>query len=356
MITRFPWTCAPLVLALLFVLTSCGRKTDPLTPASPRPAAVGDVKITTRDGVAFLSWSIPTKNVEGKDMSAGEILGFRIYRAELDRDRKKKARYKQFAQVDLAKPAPAEVRDGKVFWKDQSLRYGMVYSYRIRAVSARDGMSQPSDEVRSAPLLSLAAPRQLRAIGGNNQNELTWDPVATRSDGSAYQGFVGYNIYRGTEKGHESETPLNSEPVTGNAYKDTRVANNTLYYYVVRAVDSPALPWKESLDSPEASAIPRDLTPPQQPTGLTVVPGVGRIFLTWNENKERDVAGYYVYRSRRSAREYQRLTEKPINRTTFSDEEAIAGVTWYYALTAVDQAGNESPLSKEQKAVAVKMK
>jgi fibronectin type 3 domain-containing protein len=129
-----------------------------------------------------------------------------------------------------------------------------------------------------------------------------------------------------------------------------------MYYYVVRAVDSPTLPWKESLDSPEASAMPRDLTPPHAPTGLTVVPGVGRIFLTWNENIERDLEGYYVYRSRKSTREYQRLTEKPINRTTFSDESMTPGVTYYYAVTAVDKSGNESPLSKEQKAYAEKQK
>ncbi len=56
---------------------------------------------------------------------------------------------------------------------------------------------------------------------------------------------------------------------------------------MVRSVDSPALPWKESLDSEEVSATPRDMTPPARPTGLTVVPGVGRAFLTWNENKEQ---------------------------------------------------------------------
>jgi fibronectin type 3 domain-containing protein len=63
-----------------------------------------------------------------------------------------------------------------------------------------------------------------------------------------------------------------------------------------------------------------------------------------------------VYRSVRSGRGYARLTDKPINRTTFSDVTVKPGVVYYYTITAVDQSGNESPMSKEQKAYAEKMR
>jgi hypothetical protein len=355
--TRSRRRCALLCLALLCLApaASCGRKTDPLTPPSPRSEAVKDVQAIVRDAVAFLSWPIPTKNVEGKDMSPAEIFGFRVFRADIVRDRKR-ARYRLAAEISLSKPAPAEVRGGRVFWSDPNLRYGQVYGYRIRVVTVRGGMSQFSEEVRAAPLLSLAAPKTLSAVGGDGFNLLDWDPVTTRADGSTYEGFVGYNAYRGTEKGRHDETSLNKEPLRTNTYKDTSAVNGKTYYYIVRAVDSPIRPWKESLDSPEASAMPRDLTPPERPTGLTVVPGVGRIFLTWNENKERDLAGYHVYRSTRSRKDFRRLTDKPINRSTYSDETVKPGVSYFYAITAVDTSGNESPLSREQKAYAEKMR
>jgi fibronectin type 3 domain-containing protein len=80
------------------------------------------------------------------------------------------------------------------------------------------------------------------------------------------------------------------------------------------------------------------------------VPGVNRAFLTWNENKEKDLAGYYVYRSTRPGRDYERLTDKPIMRSTFSDQTAKSGNTYYYMITAVDQAGNESAGSVEKAA------
>ena len=131
------------------------------------------------------------------------------------------------------------------------------------------------------------------------------------------------------------------------------MANDKTYYYIVRSVDSPSVPWRESLDSSLASATPRDVTPPERPEGLTVVPGVGRVFLTWNENRERDLAGYYVYRSLKSGKGYERLImDKPLNRTTYSDENVKPRTTYYYIITAVDQSGNESAWSKEQKAYA----
>jgi fibronectin type 3 domain-containing protein len=354
--TRTRWLFTSSCLALILVVAvSCGRKTDPLTPESPRPETVKGIKAVARDNAAFLSWRVPTKNVEGKDMNSAEILGFRIYRAEIG-DSRKKPRYKEIADISMTNPAPAEVRAGTVFWSDKNLRYGQVYSYRIRAASARGGLSASSEEVQVAPLLSLAAPKNVTAVAGDGRNLLSWDLVTTRADGSQYNGFVGYNIYRGTEKGRYEDTPLNKEPLRTNSYNDTAVANNKTYFYIVRAVDSPTLPWKESLDSAEVSATPRDMTPPGRPTGLTVVPGVGRIFLTWNENKERDLAGYNVYRSVKSGRDYGQLTDKLINRTTFSDVTVKPGVEYYYTVTAVDQSGNESPMSKEQKAYAEKMR
>ena len=174
-------------------------------------------------------------------------------------------------------------------------------------------------------------------------------------DGSLYDGFIGYNIYRGSEPGRAEPQPLSKEPLRTSSFKDTAVANSRTYYYIVRSVDSPTLPWKESLDSAEAQATPRDMTPPIKPAGLTVVPGVGRAFLTWNENKERDLAGYHVYRSTRSGRDYERLTDTVLSRTTFSDETAKPGAVYYYRITAIDVSGNESPESEEKKATIEKL-
>ena len=339
----------------LFVLTlatvaACGRKTAPLVPDSPRPEMIRDIKAMTRDAVAFLSWPLPTRNVEGRSLTPADIRRFSVYRGVMGKD-KKKTRYKLYADIDTQNPSPAEIRNNTVFWTDTDLKYRQTYSYRIRAISVRGGASPLSDEVWIVPLLSLAVPKGLTAHAGDSFVELAWRPVVTRMDGSLYDGFIGYNVYRGSEPGRAEPQPLNKEPLRTNAFKDTAVANTRMYYYIVRSVDSPALPWKESLDSEETSATPRDMTPPGKPAGLTVVPGVGRAFLTWNENAERDLAGYHVYRSTRSGRDYERLTDTVLTRTTFSDETAKPGAAYYYRITAIDRSGNESSASEEKNVV-----
>jgi hypothetical protein len=352
---RSRWCIAACLLALLAASAACGRKTNPRIPDSPRPEAVKEIRAVTRDAVAILSWPLPARNVEGKGMKPADIAGFRVYRAEIGRDRRK-ARYKLYAEIDMQDPVPAVVRNNSVTWSDRGLKYDQTYGYQIRALSVRGGVSQPSEEIRVTPQISLSAPAALAAHGVDGYNQLTWQPVTTWLDGSPAEGFVGYNIYRGAEQGIHEETALNKEPLRTTSYKDTAVSNNRTYYYVIRAVDSAAQPWRESLDSAEASAMPRDLTPPARPKGLTTVAGVGRVFLTWNENSERDLAGYHVYRSTRSGRDYERLTDKLLVRTTFSDETAKSGNTYYYVITAADKSGNESERSEERKAHVEKLR
>lgn len=345
-------------VVLLFTLTSlsaCGRRTEPLTPASPRPAAIKDITIAVRDRVAYLSWPIPDTNVEGKAIGLADIAVFRVYRAELEPDRKR-PHYRLQAEIDMSDLGNAAVRDGILSWSDASLQYDRVYGYKIRSYSVRGGVSPYSAEVRAAPILSLAIPRQVAAEAGDGSVSLTWEPVTLRTDGTMHQGFVGYNVYRGTERSRVGDHALNREPVRTNSYVDRAVENGKVYYYRIRSVDSPVPPGKESLDSAEVSASPTDRTPPSIPGGITVVPGVGRVFLTWNENKERDLEGYHVYRSVKSGADFQRLTGSVIRRTTFSDETVKQGMTYYYAVTAVDRTGNESGRSREHKTYTEKIR
>ncbi len=342
-------------LVLLLFAAACGRRTNPLVPESPRPEAIGNIKAVTRDAAAYLSWPLPTRNIEGKKMDPSSIRQIRIYRADFGRERKK-ARYRQYTEINMAAPAPAVVRNNMVYWSDSNLKYDQTYGYRIRALSARGGISMPSEEVLVRPVMPLAMPQGLVALGLDSSVMLTWEPVTKRLDGSPSEGVIVYNVYRGSEKGFHDDKPVNAEPLKGLTYKDSGLVNGQTYYYVVRSVDTLAPPWNESPDSAEASVTPQDLTPPGRPTGLTVVAGADRVFLTWNENRESDLAGYYIYRSVRNGKDFERITDTLITKTTFSDDSVKSGVTYYYIVTAVDKSGNESKPSEERKVHFEKLK
>ncbi|MEW6439349.1 MAG: hypothetical protein AB1640_00290 [bacterium] len=89
-----------------------------------------------------------------------------------------------------------------------------------------------------------------------------------------------------------------------------------------------------------------DSIPPLPPTGLSGGPGDGAVRLTWNRNQEADLKGYNVYRSRCTEGPFlHRANSGPCAGTDFLDDSVDNGVTYAYAVRAVDNQGNESALS-----------
>jgi hypothetical protein len=80
---------------------------------------------------------------------------------------------------------------------------------------------------------------------GTHDVILSWTPSTTG-------GVIGYYVYRGTVSAGESETPLNSAPISGTTFADVNVTAGATYYYVVTAVAADDI--TQSGDSNEVSA------------------------------------------------------------------------------------------------------
>jgi glycosidase len=92
-----------------------------------------------------------------------------------------------------------------------------------------------------------------------------------------------------------------------------------------------------------------DLIPPGAPTGLTASEGDGIVDLSWDP--VAGAAAYHVYRSPVSGGGYDRLNDAPVMDLLFSDDTVGNGRFYYYVVTAVDEAGNESLRSNEVQAL-----
>jgi hypothetical protein len=95
----------------------------------------------------------------------------------------------------------------------------------------------------------------------------------------------------------------------------------------------------------EGPTAVRDLAPPAAPQGVYSETGDGQVTLRWIRNTEPDLLQYYVWRGPAYDGPYHKLDATAA--TTFLDETAVNGTTYYYAVSAVDQSGNESELSAE---------
>ena len=86
-----------------------------------------------------------------------------------------------------------------------------------------------------------------------------------------------------------------------------------------------------------------DLVPPTAPQNVGATDGNGRVTLAWDANTEVDLAGYYVYRNGSGTP----LNPSALTSPIFTDDTVTNGLSYTYAVTAVDASTNESTPSTE---------
>jgi chitodextrinase len=154
-----------------------------------------------------------------------------------------------------------------------------------------------------------------------------------------------------------SGLPDPSEAGSAESFQVTGLIPETTYYFVLRTADE--VPnWSCFSNVAEVttparrdSMPPIDETPPGPVAGLSASVLSEGINLTWMPSPEADVVGYYVYRSI-TGDDFESLTSALIGETHYLDTSLLAGMTYYYRVTAVDDSDNESPVSEAVVATA----
>jgi fibronectin type 3 domain-containing protein len=106
----------------------------------------------------------------------------------------------------------------------------------------------------------------------------------------------------------------------------------------------------ESEISKPVMITPEDTFPPATPSGLTAVATARSIEVSWDPATEPDLKGYYLYRWLDGQRPLRigDLLDTP----AYSDHDIKSGTQYMYAVSAVDQRGNESARSAPVQAIA----
>jgi hypothetical protein len=134
-----------------------------------------------------------------------------------------------------------------------------------------------------------------------------------------------------------------------SSFRDTSIVFDRTYVYKVRSIIRIEGSELESSDSQPVTVTPRDTFPPAAPQGLVaaLLPGsaAGTVLvdLSWSINLETDLAGYRVYRSEQEGTRGQLVTPDLLPTPAVRDNSVEPGHRYWYTVTAVDRAGNESP-------------
>jgi fibronectin type 3 domain-containing protein len=81
---------------------------------------------------------------------------------------------------------------------------------------------------------------------------------------------------------------------------------------------------------------------------LTVnAPTISSATLTWAANTEGDLSGYRIYRATASGAYGAALATVPAGTLTYQSTGLVSDTTYFFVITAYDDAGNESSYSSE---------
>lgn len=229
---------------------------------------------------------------------------------------------------------------GRLFL-DYPIKQGETYTYRVVFLRVRGEGPSETRKFRAREIIPKP-PEKISVEPGDRKVEIRWKYREWKGDLNDL--VIAFNIYR-REKGSKELTKINPVPILRQnqgkfSFTDYSVENGRSYEYLITAVD---VIGRESRTSAPVSAVPIDRTPPVPPTGLVAMDHRGRAVLRWNMSLDLDVAYYNVYRNTYIGEKYRKVNKNPIpfDSTVFVDSTVLPGKRYFYAVSAVDSAGNE---------------
>lgn len=317
-----------LSLGILCLIISCGKKGNPVPKNLPVPGGINDLSGEVKDGVLFLSFTMPTKNRDGSDIV--DLGGFRIMKGCSSCS----AALGTLKEVYLDDTRGFTIQGNRLYIYDDDLATGYQYAYRVHPVTKKGTAGDPSNVFSiqwEEPPPKPAGPVSVKVNDGGV--ELSWPQD---------EGY-SYNVYRRDEDIYPL-FPANKELLVKPFFVETGLTNGQKYLYEIRKVKEKAgLRWEgESL---KVEATPRDLTPPSVPMGVKAEKRGGAARISWMASDDKDLAGYNVYRL--VAGKAQKLTKTPVQETFFTDRDVAPYRYLSYHVTSIDLSGNESEPSTE---------
>lgn len=347
-----------------FFCAACGAPGEPTPPSPPVPTAVSDLTARQSGDGALLTLTLPTRTVTNERLA--EPPSVEIFRGFLKPDGKPDNKSFQLVYTLPGALLDTYTTEKHIQFKDpidpnQTFeRPGATYAYRVRTRAAKKKDSADSNTVS---VKIFPVPEKVIGVATKVTEpavELTWAVPKKTSGGAALDGLTGYRVLRGEidpvsadATAHDIQqakwkTPLTLlAPAPENSYRDTLFDFGKTYVYVVRAVaiggDGPV----ESDDSAPAVVTPIDTFPPSPPQNLVAAvtsppSGTFTVEISWSNNLETDLAGYRVYRSDTQDARGRLLTTELLPAPAYRDISVQAGHRYWYTVTAVDRAGNES--------------
>ncbi|HEY3275444.1 MAG TPA: fibronectin type III domain-containing protein, partial [Syntrophorhabdaceae bacterium] len=284
---------------VLLLCGGCGKKGFPTPERLPVPGGIHDLAGEVKDGVLFLSFTMPLKDRTGVELK--ERWGFQVLKS----CGSCMEGFEPWRDIILEENQGYTVANGKLIIFDDDLRKGYQYSYRVRPVTRMGSYGEGSNVFTITWQIPPDPPSKVTVKGGDGRVELSW----TREDN------LLYNVYRLQEKVYPL-FPVNAAPLSTPAFDDAGLENGKTYRYEVRSLAMKAgFKWEGR--GTEVAAATIDRTPPTAPLDVKTEKRGKGVLVTWTSSPEKDVLGYNIFRISGGAR--AKLNREPLGQNRFLD-------------------------------------
>ncbi len=311
-------------LLLAAVLGGCGYVGSPLPPALNIPVAITDLVVEQRSGRIEIRFTPSLKSTDDlilKSLSAIELRAGENPDAPVF-DIHRWAAAARKIDVPAVSAGPVEIELPVAGWEEKDI----IFAVRSIGPGGRPGEWSPPVSLRVVE--PPQAPAGLTAEAAPGGVLLRWQPG----------GGGSVRVYR--KSGDEKEEAAIGASTEGTQFLDAGAVFGTEHIYRLQRVIDTGGREAVSEFSPPVSIKPVDIFAPAVPVGLIVQAGIGAVELAWDRNGEPDLRGYQVWRAEGQG-QLARLSE-PVGTASFTDKSVKPGVRYRYAVSSLDQAGNES--------------
>jgi hypothetical protein len=352
------WRATGSAILLVFA-AGCAAPGTPLPPTLNLPQVVSGTALTASrvGGEVRLRWTTPSKTTDKLPIK-GAIT------AEICRDAAAPTKAKPgCSPVGRVQVEPGASEAADLLPSDLAAGQAKLLAYRIQLVNSAGRTAGPSP---AAYAVSGPAPAPVDGLSGELTRdgvELRWhpeaaggtveldrtllDPAKPAPQAKAVKGSMPAALSGAGKEPAEMRFRAGDSDAGGTV--DRTVAIGHSYRYTVQRVVQVQAGGQtleaRSIPSAELQFAVRDVFPPSVPQGLVAVPAMAgatpAIELAWDADVEPRVAGYRVYR-REDGSDWKRIGPDLVTEAAYSDSAVTAGRKYWYRVTAVSTAGNES--------------
>ena len=225
-----------------------------------------------------------------------------------------------------------------ILYKDKTLKKFEMAEYKVTTIDSFGEESAYSIPVTAYFKEGFSTPKinYLNVSINNSRVKLLWNESKDKK--------IFYNVYRSNLINGKYKK-VNLKDVTKNFYVDKTTSAGKNYYYYVTAVS----PLGESKPSAKRLVSALDVIAPNKVENLKAKVIPGKVNLTWDKVKDKNLVGYRVYYSMKKDDKYFARVNKEIikdNKYTHTLGKGLSRFNYYYKVTAVDKRFNESKYSK----------